>query len=373
MRKIKELSVFLPAYNEEENIAETISKTIKVLEECTETYELIIVDDGSKDKTGDVVNNLALLNNKIKLVSHEVNGGYGKALRTGFKSCKYEWIAFIDSDGQFNFEEFPNFINAQRETDADLVIGYYKERKVSLKRKISSKLWEFIVWILFGLKVRDIDCGFKLIRKEVIDSMNLDSERGAFISTELLVKAKSRGYKIEEIPVTHYERKCGKATGADLKVILNSFKDLYKLKKKFLLFCFVGFTSAFISLIIFNILLKLSLTFNQSIIIGTLSSAIYNFFMNRKLTFSATDIPVKKQIVKYAVIYSVAQGAQMLAGIITKNILGGGTVMSNIAVMVGIAISIPISFLGSLLWTFKRKGEEIGVFKLIEEKEKRKI
>lgn len=373
MEKIKELSVFLPAYNEEENIAETILKTVKVLEECTEKYELIIVDDGSKDKTGEIVNKCSLINNNIKLVTHEINGGYGKALRTGFKSCKYDWIAFMDSDGQFDFSELPNFIEKQRGTNADLVIGYYKKRMVSLKRRMSSKLWEFIVWTLLGLKVKDIDCGFKLLRKEVIDSMNLESERGAFISTEFLVKAKSRGYKIVEIPVTHYERKGGKATGADFKVILNSFKDLYKLKKRFLFFCFVGFTSAFISLAIFNILLKFNLSFNQSIVIGTLSSAIYNFLMNRKVTFAASDIPIRKQIIKYSIIYAIAQGIHILGGIITKRIIGGGTLESNIAVIVGIILSIPISFLGSLLWTFKRKGEEEGVFKIIEEKEKQKI
>ena len=161
------------------------------------------------------------------------NRGYGGALKTGFESARYKWVAFTDSDGQFDFAEITNFIEKQKETGADLVIGYYKKRQVSKFKIITSKMWEIAVMTLFGLNVRDIDCGFKFISKKVIDKIpQLESERGAFISSEFLIKAKKSGFKIVEIPVTHLPRLAGKGTGRNINVIIKSFVDLFKLWKK---------------------------------------------------------------------------------------------------------------------------------------------
>ena len=229
MAKIDSLSVFLPVYNEERDIAKTILSVRDTLSEVATQWELIIVDDGSKDKTRDIIEGLTKNDPRIKIINHNSNRGYGASLRSGFYSAKYSWIAFMDSDGQFDFSEITNFIEKQNETGADLVIGYYKERKVSFFKKITSKIWEFLVFILFGLKVKDIDCGFKLISKKVIEKIpRLESERGAFISSEFLIKAKKAGFKIVEIPVTHYPaRRVG--TGRKLNVIIQSFVDLIKL------------------------------------------------------------------------------------------------------------------------------------------------
>jgi glycosyltransferase involved in cell wall biosynthesis len=224
--KFTSLSVFLPVYNEEKIISEVIKRILKVLPAVSDKYELIAVNDGSKDNTKRVLENL----NGIKVVSHDENRGYGATLTTGFKNCKYDWITFTDSDGQFDFSEISNFFAKQKETQADLVIGYYKKRQVSKLKIITSKAWEIAVYVLFGLRVTDIDCGFKLVSKKVIDSiMPLESQRGAFISSELLIKARKRGFKIVEIPVTHYPRTVGKGTGRDIKVIIQSFVDLFKL------------------------------------------------------------------------------------------------------------------------------------------------
>jgi len=233
MEKIKEISVFFPAYNEEKNISETITKADRTLKEITENYEILVIDDGSKDKTSERVNKLAKKNKKIRIIKHEKNKGYGAALISGLYNSKYEWIAFTDSDGQFDFSEIKKLIEVQRRTSADLVIGYYLKRKVSFIRKMNSAVWQFIVRLMFGLKVRDIDCGFKLINKQVIEKIpRLESQRGAFISTEILVKAKIGGFKIAETSVHHYPRKEGAATGANFDVIVNSFKDLFKLRRK---------------------------------------------------------------------------------------------------------------------------------------------
>lgn len=226
---IPELSVFFPAYNEEKNIKKTVLDAKKVLLKVASKWELIIVNDGSKDKTGEVAHSIAKTDKRIKVIDQE-NKGYGGALQTGLYNSRYEWITFTDSDGQFDFAEVVNFIEEQKITKADLVIGYYKKRMVSKFKIITSKLWEIAVFVLFGLHVKDIDCGFKLINKKVLKKIpKLQSERGAFISSEFLVKAKKDGFKIVEIPVTHYPRTQGSGTGRNINVIIKSFVDLGKL------------------------------------------------------------------------------------------------------------------------------------------------
>lgn len=231
---IKELSVFFPAYNEEKNLESTVSKAVKVLEDITGKWEIIIVNDGSKDKTEKVAHDIQRKYPKnVSIITHNPNRGYGAALKSGFYNSKFEWIAFTDSDGQFDFSEISRLITKQIESNADLVIGYYLGRKVPFYRKFGSTLWQLAVFTLFGLKVRDIDCGFKLIRKNVIETIpKLESERGPFISSEFLIHAKKAGFKIVEIGVNHYPRTAGEATGAKLSVVLAGFKDLFTLWRK---------------------------------------------------------------------------------------------------------------------------------------------
>lgn len=230
---IDKLSVFFPAYNEEGELEKTVSKAKKVLLKTAKTWEIIIVNDGSKDNTKQVAQKLVKSDKRIRLVDHRVNRGYGAAFKSGFYSAKYPWITFTDADGQFDFGEITKFIQKQEETDADLVIGYYTKRQVSKSKILTSKMWELVVFVLFGLHVKDIDCGFKLVSKKVVDALpKLESERGAFISSEFLIKAKKKGFKIVEIPITHYPRTTGAGTGRNVKVIIESFKDLFKLWKK---------------------------------------------------------------------------------------------------------------------------------------------
>lgn len=233
MAAIDKISVFFPAYNEEENIENTVKKAVKILEKKFARWEIIIVNDGSKDKTGKIADRLAGVNPNISVIHHNPNRGYGGAFKSGLYAARYPWISFTDADGQFDFSEIENFITKQKETNADLVVGYYKKRQVKKSVIITSKMWEILVYVMFGLHVRDVDCGFKLIRKEVVDKIpRLESERGAFISSELLLKAKKAGAKIVEIPVTHYPRAGGKPTGRNLDVILQSFVDLFRLRLK---------------------------------------------------------------------------------------------------------------------------------------------
>lgn len=232
-RQIRELSVFLPCYNEEANLKNTYRNVKENLEKYVSKHEIILVDDGSKDKTGKIADEIAKKDKTVKVIHHNPNRGYGAAFKSGFYNATLPWISFIDADGQFDFAEIGHFIETQEKTGADLVIGYYLGRKVSAMRKLNSFIWQVIVFVLFGLKVKDIDCGFKLVSKKVIDTIpHLESERGAFISSEFLIKARRAGFKIVEIGVAHYPRKQGVATGANLNVIIRSFIDLFSLWAK---------------------------------------------------------------------------------------------------------------------------------------------
>jgi len=227
---LPELSVFFPAYNEENNIQKTVEKAIPIIKKIAGKWEVIIVNDGSTDKTEVVVKGLIKKYPQVRLVTHNPNRGYGAAFKSGFYNGKYDWITFTDADGQFDFKDIYQLIEKQKETKADLVIGYYLGRKVPFMRIWASKLWELMVFLLFGLKVRDIDCGFKLVSKKVIDTIpKLESERGPFITSEFLIKSKKAGFKIEQVGVTHFAREAGEATGTKLEVILSGFKDLFRL------------------------------------------------------------------------------------------------------------------------------------------------
>lgn len=230
---IKQISVFFPAYNLEKQIEKTIRKAFEVVPKIAEKYEITVINDGSRDRTGEVLEKLGKEHRELKVITHEVNKGYGGALKSGFYNAKYPWIVLMDADGQFDITELTNFIKTQKETKADLVIGYYFDRKVSTYKKVTSRIWELFVFLLFGLHVKDIDCGFKLVSKKVIDVIpKLESERGAFISSELLLKAQKEGFKIVEVGVTHLPRTGSKGTGRDLNVIIKSFIDLFRLWSK---------------------------------------------------------------------------------------------------------------------------------------------
>ena len=228
---LDELSVFMPCYNEEANIANTFHKTVPILKEVAKKWEIVIINDGSKDKTGEIAVKLQKeYPQNIKVITHDPNRGYGAAFKSGLYNSTLNWIALIDADGQFDFNYIKVLAEKQKETNADMVIGSYLGRKVPFARIAGSKVWQLIVFILFGLWVTDTDCGFKLINKKVVNGIpKLEAERGPFITSEFLVKSKRAGFKIVETGVHHFERTAGVATGTKLNVIVGGFKDLFRL------------------------------------------------------------------------------------------------------------------------------------------------
>lgn len=224
------LSVFYPAYNEEENIAQTVEKTLQVLPEVAREYEVIIVNDGSKDRTGEIGEALSQKYRNVKVIHHSENRGYGGALKTGMYNSQYEIIAFTDSDGQFDFSEIREFIPHLH--NYDVVIGYRRNRAEGFRRRLNAKAWGLLMRLVFGLQARDIDCAFKVFHRQVIEKIPPLESNGALISAEFLMKAHRSHFKIKEIPVSHFPRVAGKPTGANLQVILKAFHELFILKKK---------------------------------------------------------------------------------------------------------------------------------------------
>ena len=239
-KKFPELSVFFPTYNEEGNIKTVVENTKKVLVKLVDKWEIIIVNDGSKDKTGEIAEKLskkdkqslrAGAQKRIRVKSHRVNRGYGGALKTGFKSAKYSWVVFTDSDGQFDFSEIIKFLPLTK--THDLILGYRLQRADSFMRKIYTWGWSVVLpRLLFGLNVRDYSCGFKLVKKEVFDRVQPLVGEEKVTQIEILVKAKKAGFKFAEVGVNHYPREFGKQTGANVRVVGRSVVNLIKLWKK---------------------------------------------------------------------------------------------------------------------------------------------
>jgi glycosyltransferase involved in cell wall biosynthesis len=226
------ISLFFPAYNEAENVGATIEKSVEILEPLGYEYEVIIVDDGSKDKTAEIVASYSKKNPRVVLKQHEKNKGYGGALQTGFRSCRYGLLFFSDCDLQFDLGELSSFIEIiKKDPSVDVVLGYRIQRADPFIRKANAFGWKLWSRLMFGLKVKDIDCAFKLFKKEVIDNIEIEST-GALISVEFLTKIKSMGYKIVESGVHHYPRNAGVQTGAKLGVVVKAFYESFKLYGK---------------------------------------------------------------------------------------------------------------------------------------------
>ena len=218
--------VFL-AFNEESNIGTLIDQTMQILPEFTDKWEIIVVDDGSADRTSEIVKEYA--NNNISVIRHPSNKGYGAALKSGIISAKNDLIFFSDSDLQFDIKELSKLL--QWVNEYDIVIGYRTKRQDPLYRRVNAFGWNTLVRLMFGLKVKDINCAFKIFRRNVFDKIKIDAV-GAMVNTDILSQAVKYGFRIKEVPVTHYPRVKGKQTGANIKVILRAFKELLRLRNK---------------------------------------------------------------------------------------------------------------------------------------------
>jgi glycosyltransferase involved in cell wall biosynthesis len=226
------LSFFFPAYNEEENVEETVRRALTEIGPLVQgSIEVLVVDDGSTDRTPQLADALAAEDSRVR-VHHQANRGYGGALQAGFANASGELIGFSDGDLQFDLREFQRLLDRLDDPSkkpVDGVIGYRIKRRDPPHRLFIAKTYNTIASVVFGLRVRDIDCAMKVFRREVFDGLRLDAD-SPFLSAELLIKLKARGERLAQVGVTHYPRAAGTNTGASLEKILRTFRDIGKLR-----------------------------------------------------------------------------------------------------------------------------------------------
>jgi glycosyltransferase involved in cell wall biosynthesis len=227
---VRELSIVLPAYNEEANIETVVRGVASFFNGRGIDYEIIAVNDGSRDRTGEILQRLKAELPQLRPQEHVQNRGYGAALRTGFEAAGKCYVFYMDGDGQFDIKDIDQLLPLASEDC--IVTGYRIERRDPFVRRLNAKLFGgFLVRILLNVRVRDLNCAFKLIPKKVLNAITLEST-GALINAELYGRAVRRGFGIREVGVHHYPRTAGVQTGAHLRVILRAFYDLFRLRQK---------------------------------------------------------------------------------------------------------------------------------------------
>ncbi len=225
------LSVFFPCYNEEDNVEPLVRKAAEVLSRTVREWEIIIVNDGSKDGTAAIADRLASEDPRIHAVHHAKNNGYGMALRSGFAAATKQYVFYTDGDGQFDMNELPLLLSHIGK--ADIVSGYRRNRQDSFLRKLNAACWGWLVQRMLQFRCRDVDSAFKVYKREMFGRFTLKST-GALIDAEVLGRAARLGYTIMTVPVTHLPRHAGTQTGAKFSVILRAFKELASLRKDIL-------------------------------------------------------------------------------------------------------------------------------------------
>ena len=216
------LSLVLPAHNEEANIDVVVRQALDVLPKFTDDFEIVVVNDGSRDRTRQILDDLAGTHPQVRPVHHEVNRGYGGALVSGFNATTGDFVMFMDSDRQFDINDLAllsPFIGS-----SDIVAGFRRERNDPLHRRINAEVFNTVVRALYGVHMRDIDCAFKVFRGDMLRDIQLTSS-GALINTEMQAKLRRKGATLQQVAVNHYPRVAGTATGANLRVIAHAMKE----------------------------------------------------------------------------------------------------------------------------------------------------
>jgi glycosyltransferase involved in cell wall biosynthesis len=224
---VPRLSFVFPAFDEEDNIEVLLDAVMTLAPRLEPDFEVIVVDDGSRDRTAELVEQRR--SERLRLVRHPANRGYGAALRSGLREAAGELVFFSDGDLQYDLAELTQFL---AHTDRfDVVAGYRSPRRDPVGRRVIAWVWGRLVDVLFDLRVRDIDCAFKVFRREVIEAMPIESI-GAFVNTEILARARRAGYRIHQVPVSHRPRRHGRQSGAHPRVILRAAVELASLYRE---------------------------------------------------------------------------------------------------------------------------------------------
>ena len=222
-RALAGLSIVLPCFNEEDNVADAIRYSMAAASRVSVRHEVIVVDDGSTDATAEIAAEFVRAEPRVRLIAHTANRGYGDALRSGMRAAREPWLLLMDSDLQFHPGEVEDFLPFAG--DHDLIVGWRMQRRDPLGRRMNAAAWNWLVRRLFNLPIRDVDCAFKLVRRETLERFELTSS-GAMISTELVVKALASGARLRELGVHHRPRVAGEQSGANPRVVARAFREL---------------------------------------------------------------------------------------------------------------------------------------------------
>jgi glycosyltransferase involved in cell wall biosynthesis len=218
------LSVFFPAYNDSGTIASMVIRTVKTAAELTSDFEVIVVDDGSADGTADIADELSHTYPQVRAVHHPRNRDYGAALQTGFRAATKDLIFYTDGDAQYDPTEL-KLLWPQMTAEVDLVNGYKISRQDPWHRVIIGRLYHYIVSLLFGLKLRDVDCDFRLMRRTIFDRINLEKTSG-IICVEMIKKIQDAGFRVVEVPVHHFHRAFGRSEFFNYPRLFRVARDL---------------------------------------------------------------------------------------------------------------------------------------------------
>lgn len=222
------ISIILPAFNEEKNIRQMVRDCLKYLQKQNYNYEIIVVNDGSSDQTELIAQKIVSQNKKVHLINHSQNLGYAQALKNGFNTAKHKYVFFTDSDRQFRLDALDIMFPIIQIKKVDLVVGYRLHRQDSALRKFLSWGYNALATVLFDLTVKDIDCAFKLFRKDIFKKIEIESTNW-FFNTEILAKARLFNYNIIEVGVPHFPRTAGKST-VKFKHVPLTIKELLRIR-----------------------------------------------------------------------------------------------------------------------------------------------
>lgn len=360
------LSIFFPAYNEEENIRQTIVRTIRVVEDSpyVADYEILIIDDGSSDNTRKIAEDIASRYPSVRVITHSQNYGYGAALKTGIAAARMEYVFFTDADLQFDIIELQNLlVHLAR---YPVVIGYRAPRRDSLVRLLNAWGWNMLNRLLFGLRVRDIDCAFKIFKRIEIQSLDLQS-KGAMISAETLIRLTRKRVPFKEVPVSHVPRKAGLSTGAKFSVIFRAFNEMVELyrgelgsvtHKEALKFMSVGIVNTFLDAAVYIFLTRETLIFSEhltmakffSFLAGTVSSLL----LNRHWTFGVRTRLALGEVARFYTMTSFS----LAVNVAMMNFLVGLGMYDLAALAVTTLCTFVTNFTLSKIWVFKQQKME---------------
>lgn len=360
-RRPLSLSVFFPTYNEAANIERAVQEALVSVSALTDTYEIIIVNDGSRDDTATIAERLATTHENVRVVHHEKNRGYGAAVWTGIQSARHDYVFYTDADLQFDLRELASLI--PHTDDYKAVIGYRAKRQDSPLRLLNAALWNITNRILFGLQVRDIDCAFKLLDRQLVAALPLSS-RGAMMSAELLIRLDQQNVPVKEIPVTHFPRTQGAATGANLSVIIRALKELVGLyrgqlglvpRQQLWRFASVGVINTSIDIGLYFVLTRTLPLFATHLLVAKALSfgagTVFSFFANRSWTFKKTTRVHYTELVRFY----LTVGVGMLINVVSLSLaISLLHIPDGAAVVIATITTFAWNFIASKLWVYSQ-------------------